>query len=127
MTISGGDRGLGGGPADVAHRAGTGRLERRALGGASWGLLPSPADGMVVHRSWWGSGAGGVWGVTIEGEWSGPLVWVVLGMRMWFQWEQMMPPCPMVGAGGLTRQAPARLPVPLGPVVEGRAFLLAGC
>lgn len=68
MTISGGGRGLGGGPADVAHRAGTGGSERRALGGASWGLLLSLTDGMVVHRSWWGSGAGGVWGVTIEGE-----------------------------------------------------------
>ena len=25
-------------------------------------------DAMVIHRPWWGSGAGGVWGVTIEGE-----------------------------------------------------------
>ena len=81
---------------------------------------------MVVHRLWWGSGVGGVWGVTIEGEWSGPLMWVVLGTRMWFQWEQMMPSCPMVGAGGLVRRAPARLPVPLGPVVEAQQFLLAG-
>ncbi|EJF51753.1 hypothetical protein HMPREF1317_0703 [Schaalia georgiae F0490] len=46
---------------------------------------------------------------------------------MWFQWEQTMPPCPMVGAGGLTRQAPARLPAPLGPAVEAQQFLLAGC
>ena len=45
-----------------------GGSERRALVGVSRGLLPSPAGGVVVHRSWWGSGAGGVWGVTIEGE-----------------------------------------------------------
>ena len=25
-------------------------------------------DAMVIHRPWWGSGAGGVRGVTIEGK-----------------------------------------------------------
>ena len=55
-------------------------------------------------------------------------MWVVLGTRMWFQWEQMMPSCPMVGVGGLVRRVPlTRLPVPLGPVVEAQQFLLAGC
>ena len=55
-------------------------------------------------------------------------MWVVLGTRMWFQWEQTIPLCPMVGAGGLVRRvAPARLPAPLGPAVEAQQFLLAGC
>ena len=47
-------------------------LRGQALGTAGAALLSRPdralVGGMVMHRSWWGSGVGGVWGVTIVGE-----------------------------------------------------------
>ncbi|ERH32128.1 hypothetical protein HMPREF1550_01262 [Actinomyces sp. oral taxon 877 str. F0543] len=43
-----------------------------ARGGGCCACLSGPdrtlVGGMVMHRLWWGSGGGGVWGVTIVGE-----------------------------------------------------------
>ena len=41
------------------------RPERWTLRGASRNPVPPVAGGMVMHRPLWGSGAGGMWGVTI--------------------------------------------------------------